>query len=266
MRRSSWTFPLAAAALCLTAPAGPAAASDQAFLKDRVKYGRTIRTRMPPQIILETLQKELGSMSPAWRTFWQNFIIEDDEGKDEFVLIARSVEKNWALATLSGDCPKPENYDQLQKDVAAGGTPVRLDVLVGVKKKRSWFRYVIQVYEPMYPFWKNPCYGWNLPPGTSADPFYKDNYAMAVYSKNMSEEISKLADSLKKWKPPKKVRKIPVMKGPGQVLIGGETNELLTDDELNLPVSEQEKILEKKVRKAEKSNKAYDVGGPREGE
>ena len=229
----------------------PAAYSfDEMLIKNRKPYGKSIRTRMPPQVLIEAIQKDLDNRSLEWFTFWKIFVVEDDRDKDEFVIIARSSEKQWALGVLKDDCPKPENFEDLKKQVNEGGTPVRIDLLVGVKKNRSFFRYVINFYEPMYQFWTNPCYVWNLPPGTAKDKFYNENYTMGVYANNLRKMAYDLLSHYSEWKPPKYVKRIPVIKGPGQELIGGEAEEFLTDEERKLPLWEQERILEK--RKAER--------------
>jgi hypothetical protein len=230
-----------------------ARASDETLIKDRRPFGKTIRTRMPPQILIDVLQNDFNNMSIEWSTFWQNFVIEDDENKDEFVIIARSVPKLWAFGVLKEDCAKPENFEDLKKSVEKGGTPVRMDVLVGIRKKRSFFRYVITVYEPMHLFGRNPCYVWNLPPGKSGDKFYRENYTMEAYSKNLKKQVYDLVSRYSDWRPPKKVKKIPAIKGPGQELIGGEAEEL-TDEEKKLPLKEQEKILKERRKSDSKSD------------
>lgn len=226
-------------------------ADTDVLIKDRKQFSKSIRTRMPPQIIIDAIQKDFQSHSPVWKTFWQTFVVEDDELKDEFVIIARSMEKPWAFGMLKEDCPKPVNYEDLKNQVETGGTPVRIDVLIGVKRKRSWFRYIINVYEPMYIYWKNPCYTWNLPPGKAKDDFYSKNYTMQVYAENLREKVYDLVKEYNNWKPSKQVKKIPAMKGSGKELIGGEAEEL-TDDEKKLSISEQEKIIEKRKKEKKK--------------
>lgn len=230
-----------------------AEASDT-MIKERIPYQKPIRVRIPPQLLIDALREEFQAKSPLWRTFWQNFVVEDDEVKDEFVIIARSVERNWAFGILREDCPKPYHYEQLRQQIEAGGTPVRLDVLVGIKRKRSFFRYVVQVYQPMYEYWKNPCYVWNLPPGMSQDSFYKENYTMKTYSDNLVKKVYDLVERYSKWRPPEQVTKIPAIRGRGEELIGGEAEDL-TDEEKQLPLFEQEKILEKRRREREKKEK-----------
>lgn len=222
-------------------------ADNKLFVKDRKKYKKSVRTRMPPQFIIENLQKSLNAKSSEWDTFWQSFVIEDEDGAKEFLFIARSVEKPWAFGLLSDDCIKPQNFAELDKQVFTGGTPVRMDIMIGIRKKRSFFRYVVKVYEPMYSYWDNPCYVWNLPPGKADDEFYNKNYNMKIYSENIKKEIYKLARKFRKWKPPKKVRRIPKMKGAGVELVGGEASGL-TDEERNLPIEDQEKILKKRSK------------------
>lgn len=235
--------------------AGPAGTEETDFLiKNRKPYGKTIRTRMPPQLIIENLQKELQANQPRLQTFWQNFVVENDEKNDEFVIVARSAEKLWAFGLLKPDCPKPQNYDELADKAKLSGTPVRLDAIIGVKKKRSWFRYVIQVYEPMYSHWQNPCYEWSLPADKNSDKFYKENYTLKVYSENLRKKIYDVVGNFSNWKPPKEVKKIPAMKGSGQDLMGGEADEL-TDEEKALPLDQQMKILERKRLEKEKGGK-----------
>lgn len=224
------------------------------LVQERKQFGKPIRTKMPPQLIIDTLQKQLDAVSPGWQTFWQNFVVEDDELKDEYLIIGRSVEKRWAFGVLDEDCPKPENFEQLKSEVRSGGTPVRMDLLIGIKKKRAWFRYVVNVYEPVYPYWKNPCYVWNLPPELSKDKFYNENYTMKVYSENLRKKVYLLVSELSGWKPPKQVEKIPAIKGSGKELIGGEAEEL-TDEEKALPLAKQEKILEKRRKERKKQKK-----------
>lgn len=226
------------------------ATMDQA-LKEREQFGKSIRTKMPPQLMIDAIQKELKLRSPGWKTSWQTFEVEDDDHKDEYVIIARAVEKPWLFSMVKDDCPKPANYELISDTKSLMGQ--RMDVLIGVKRKRSWFRYIVNVYHPMYPYWKNPCYMWSLPPGKANDPFYRENYTMKIYSDNLAKQVYALMEEMSSWKPPKDVKKIPVMKGKGVELIGGES-ELLTDEEKALPISEQQKILEKK-RKEEKKKK-----------
>lgn len=221
------------------------------LIKERIQYGKSIRTRMPPQIMIDTIQQEFKAMSVLWGTSWQTFVVEDDESKDEFVIIARSTEKRWAFNLLKEDCPKPDNYEDLKNEINAGGTPVRMDMLIGVKKKRSFFRYVVNVYQPMYEHWKNPCYEWDFPPGKAKDKFYKDNYTMRVYSKNLSAQVYDILKNFSAWKPPKTLKTIPAIKGKGQELIGGDADEL-TDQEKALPISVQKKILEQRRKAREK--------------
>lgn len=217
-------------------------AATDVLIKERKPYGKTVRTRMPPQIMIDYVQSEFRASGKKWQTDWQTFVVEDDPSKDEYLIIARSVPKLWAFGLVEKDCPKPENYEQLSNDTHSGGTPVRLDVLIGVKRQKSWFRHTVTVYEPMYLYWKNPCYQWTLPPGKRADSFYKDNYTMSVYADNMKEKVFPIIKDLENWSPPKKEKKIPAIKGPGQETIGGAT-EQLTSDELKLPLEEQDKIL-----------------------
>ncbi|OGR53676.1 MAG: hypothetical protein A3I11_03460 [Elusimicrobia bacterium RIFCSPLOWO2_02_FULL_39_32] len=222
-------------------------------IKERKQFGKSIRTRMPPQIIIDTVQKAFHARSPEWKTFWQTFVVEDDENKNEYVIVARSVEKPWAFSLNKGNCDKPENYEELMNQINSGGTPLRIDALIGVKKDRSWFRYTINIYEPMYSNWKNPCYLWNLPPGKGSDPFYNKNYNMQVYSQNLKKDIVELVKSFENWKPPKKPKKIPAIKGSGQEIIGGEAD-LLTDEERKLSIEEQEKILKNRVKEQKKKH------------
>lgn len=217
--------------------------------KERRPYQKTIRTRMPPSLFQEWIQKEFKGASTAWQTDWQTFVVEDDPKTDEYLVIARSQNRKWAFGAERQDCEKPEGLDEYKNDVAQGGTPIHLDVIVGIKKNRSFFRYQVQVYEGMYPLWKNPCYVWNLPPGSVKDPFYGKNYNMAVYSRNLTNQVYELVNHISEWRPPKKEKKIPVMKGPGQEIIGGAA-ELLTDEEKKLSTEEQEKIL--KMRRKER--------------
>lgn len=224
------------------------------LIKERKAYGKVIRTRMPPQIMIETIQKEFNIMSVDWKTTWQTFVIEDDEDKDEYVIIARSYPKKWAFGLTNKDCPKPENYDQLISDIGQGGTPVRMDMMVGVRKTRSFFRYVVTVYEPLYDHWKNPCYEWNLAPGKSSDPFYKENFNTREYAKNLQKLVYETVSKYDGWKSPAKLMKIPAMKGAGQELMGVEA-ETLTDDEKKLPIDEQEKLLEKRRKQTEKKKR-----------
>lgn len=227
----------------------PCSFAAESLIKDRISYGKVIRTRMPPQLMIEQIQKRFEEVSPRWMTFWQTFVIEDDPSKDEYVVIARSVEKPWAIALLKPECSKPENYEKLLKDIESGGTPVRMNVLIGIKRTRSWFRYTVTVYEPMYSYWKDDlCYEWNLPPEKSKDKFYGKNYTMRVYAKNLKKQVYELISIFGGWKSPKKLMKIPAMKGPGQELIGEGIDEMLTDKEKKLSVEEQEKIYEKRSK------------------
>lgn len=212
-------------------------------VKERKPYGKSIRTRMPPQIVIETLQQQFKRIGPEIKTEWNNFVVEDEAIGDEFLIIARTRERKWAFAMLLENCPKPQDYEILNAQVSQGGTPVRLDVLIGVKRKRSWFRYVVNFYEPMFQYWTNPCYVWNLPPGSAADPFYGKNYRADIYSKNLIRQVyDHMQDYLSNWKPPKKTKRIAQMKGPGQELVG-EAAESLTEEERALPIDQQEKIL-----------------------
>lgn len=224
-------------------------------IKDRKPFSKTIRTRMPPQIVIEQIQAQFNAMSTGWGTSWQNFVIEDDPASDEFVIIARSVEKPWAFSLSKKDCPQPENYNQITQQITSGGTPVQINIPIGVKKNRSWFRYTVTVYDPMYLYWKNPCYIWNLPPGKAGDKFYNKNYNMEVYAKNLREQVYDVVKNFSEWKPPKKITKIAAMKGAGQELIGGNSDELLTEEEKKLPIAEQEKILERKQKESTKQKK-----------
>ena len=231
-------------------------AATDLLIKERKQFGKTIRTKMPPQLMIDTLQKEFQAASPKWQTFWQTFVVEDDPSKDEFVIIARSVEKKWAFSLEKKDCPKPENYDQLIQEINTGGTPVRMDVLVGIKRQKSWFRYNVNVYEPMYEQWKNPCVLWSLPPGGLAkDKFYKDNYTTKVYAENLKNNVYDLVKVFADWKPPRNLKKIPAIRGSGQELIGGGSEDLLTDEEKKLPIKKQEKLLKKRIKERDKELK-----------
>src|SRR4051812_17932381 len=75
------------------------------LIKERIPYGKTIRTRMPPQLVIENVQKVFNANSPKWKTFWQNFVVEEDPVKNEFIIIGRSVEKKWAFGMIKEDCP-----------------------------------------------------------------------------------------------------------------------------------------------------------------
>lgn len=229
-------------------------AATDVTIKERKQFGKVIRTRMPPQIMIERIQQEFQSMSPYWKTFWNNFVVEDDDLKDEYVIIARSHEKEWSFRVLKEDCPKPENYDQLKSETEGAGSPVRMDALIGIKRTKSFFRYVITIYEPIYPYWTNSCFAWYLPPGTAKDPFYKTNYNMKVYSENMSKKIYDLVSRYGGWKSPKNLMKLPAMKGPGEELIGGGS-ETLTDAERALPLKEREKLSKKRMKEIEKEDK-----------
>ncbi len=227
-------------------------------LKERKAYKKVIRTRMPPSMFQDWVQNEFKTASKRWETNWQTFVVDDqnDRNSDEYFLIARSQDKPWAFGVEKQDCEKPENFETLKSQVMEGGSPVHLDCVVGIKKNKSFFRYQVTVYEPMYPFWKSPCYIWNLPAGSLKDPFYAKNYNMSKYSKNMADNIyALLSESLSEWKPPKQTKKIPQMKGPGQELIGGESD-TLTDEERKLPIQEQEKILKKRQLELEKAKKS----------
>ncbi len=224
------------------------------LIKERKPYGKVIRTRMPPQVMIDAIQKEFNVNSTRWKTTWQTFVVEDDEDKDEFVIIARSHPRQWAFGLTNKDCPKPENYDQLINDIKQGGTPVRMDMIVGVKRTRSFFRYIVTVYEPMFDYWKNPCFEWNLSPGKSKDPFYKENFSAKEYARNLEKLVYETVDDYGGWKSPAKLMKIPAMRGAGQELMGAEA-ETLSDDERKLPIEQQEKILEKRRKQAEKDAK-----------
>ena len=129
------------------------------FIKERVPYKKSVRVRMPPQIMIDTIQKELQSRSPKWRTFWNNFVVEEDIDNDEFLIIARSEPKKWAFTSLNTKCIMPYEFPQYKSEFESqGGSQVRMDVLIGIKRKRSWFRYEVNVYEPMYDYWKNDCF------------------------------------------------------------------------------------------------------------
>lgn len=233
-------------------------------VKQRKPVKKVIRTRMPPSMFQEWVQNEFKAWSGPWQTSWQTFVV-DDQDPDEYLVIARSQNRPWAFGEERKDCEKPENYEQLKSEVQAGGSPLHVDVVLGIKKKRSFFRYPVTVYEPMYPFWKSPCYVWNLPPGSLKDPFYSKNYNLAVYSDNLQENVYELVSDLSNWRPPKKVKRIFEMKGRGQELVGGEA-ELLTDEEKKLPVEEQEKILKKRQKEQEKEDKKAKKKGAKEAE
>ncbi len=222
-------------------------ASTDMLIKERRQHGKPIRTRMPPQIFIETIQKQFNANSPEWKTFWQNFTVEDDDVKDEFVIVARSYPKKWAFSLLNPNCPKPEDYDQFVNDIARGGTQVRMDALVGIRRSRSFFRYTVTVYEPLFDLWKNPCYEWSLAPGTANDAFYKDNNTTKVYADNLSKQTYEAVSAFDGWKSPKKLMKIPAIRGAGQELIGAEADSL-TDDEKKLSIEEQEKLLKKRKK------------------
>lgn len=224
-------------------------------LKERRAYKKVIRTRMPPSMFQEWVQNEFKAASGLWKTDWQTFVVDDqDPNSDEYFIIARTKDRPWAFGIEKNDCEKPENFETLKAEVDQNGTPVHMDCVLSIKKNKSFFRYQVTVYEPMYPFWKNPCYVWNLKPGTVKDEFYSKNYNMSVYARNLQDEIYELTSGLAEWRPPKKVKKISVMKGQGQELIGGESDQL-TDEERKLPIQEQEKILKKKKKEQENAEK-----------
>lgn len=231
----------------------PAYAYRDVSVKERVPYKKVIRTRMPPSMFQDWVQKEFNASEDRWQTGWQTFVV-DDENQDEYLVIARSKDRPWAFGVERNDCEKPDNIETLVSQVKEGGTPVHLDCILSIKKNRSFFRYQVTVYEPMYPYWKNPCYVWNLPPGTAKDEFYNKNYNTAAYSKNLREQIYELAQNLSEWRPPRKAKKIAAMKGPGQELIGGG-DEILTDEEKKLPIAEQQKILESRRKEQGKEQK-----------
>ena len=218
-------------------------------IKERRPFKKVIRTRMPPALFQEWIQKEFKNWESKWQTSWQTFVV-DDQADDQYFVIARTADRPWAFGVERQDCEKPDNFEDLIAQVQRGGTPVHLDCIVSIKKERSFFRYQVTVYEPMYPFWKNPCYAWSLPPGTSRDPFYSVNYNMSAYAQNLRERVYTLVGRASGWRPPKKAKKIAAMKGPGQELIGGEA-ELLTDEEKKLSIEEQEKE-EKQKKKGKK--------------
>ncbi len=227
---------------------GSAGALQDVRTKDRRPFKRVIRTRMPPSVFHNWIQDELKGAAPELLTGWQTFVVEDEPDADEYLVIARSQDKKWAFGIEKTDCEKPENYETLIAQVKDGGSPVHVDMIIGIKKNRSFFRYQVNVYEPMYPFWKNPCYVWNLPPGSSKDLFYGKNFNMAVYSARLRDQVYDMVSSdATSWRPPKKMKKIPAIKGPGQELIGGDA-ELLTDEEKKLSVKEQERILKQKKK------------------
>ncbi len=224
-------------------------------IKERKPFGKSIRTRMPPQVFIDSLQDIFKQLGMEANTDWNNFVVEDDSIKDEYVIIARTKERKWAFALLKEDCPKPAEYDVYKAQVNEGGTPVRLDVLIGVKRKRSWFRYVVNFYEPMFQHWSNPCYAWNLPPGTATDAFYGKNYRADIYAKNLSQQVYDfMQDYLTKWRPPKKTKRIPLMKGSGQELYG-EAAETLTEQERTLPLDQQEKLLNSRRKDRDEQEK-----------
>src|SRR5262245_20740410 len=72
------------------------------LVKERIPYGTPIRTRMLPQQVIDAVQMEFNAQSPKWKTFWQNFVAEDlesaEESRNEYMIIARSVERNCAFA------------------------------------------------------------------------------------------------------------------------------------------------------------------------
>ncbi|OGR87294.1 MAG: hypothetical protein A3A86_08495 [Elusimicrobia bacterium RIFCSPLOWO2_01_FULL_60_11] len=222
----------------------PAYAFHDVDVKQRVPYKKVIRTRMPPSMFQDWVQKEFNASESRWQTGWQTFVVED-QGEDEYLVIARSKDRPWAFGVERADCEKPGNFEALVSQVKSGGTPVHMDVVLSIKKNRSFFRYPVTVYEPMYPFWQNPCYVWNLPPGTSKDEFYGSNYNMSVYSRKLRDQVYELAQDLSGWRPPRKTKAIPAMKGPGKELIGSDVD-LLTDEEKKLPKKEQEMLMEKR--------------------
>ncbi len=219
------------------------------FIKERVPYKKSVRVRMPPQIMIDTIQKELQSRSPKWRTFWNNFVVEEDIDNDEFLIIARSEPKKWAFTSLNTKCIMPYEFPQYKSEFESqGGSQVRMDVLIGIKRKRSWFRYEVNVYEPMYDYWKNDCFSWILPPGTGQDPFYSQNYNMKKYAETLRNDVYQMIEDMRKWAPPKLVKQIPIMKGSGIELIGGGSDDL-TDEQRKLSIAEQNAILKKKEPK-----------------
>ena len=242
--------------LAFTSFPGNAYAFHDVQTKARRPYQKAIRTRMPPSVFHEWVQKEFNAVGPEWQTAWQTFVVEDEPDADEYLVIIRSQDKKWAFGVEKEDCEKPENFEDLKAQVKEGGTPIHVDCIVGIKKRRSFFRYQINVFEPMYPFWKSPCYVWSLPPGSREDPFYSKNYNMAVYAGHLKEKIYELVSTdASQWRPPKKVKKIPAIKGPGQELIGGDS-EILTDEEKKLSITEQEKILKQRKKEQEKEERA----------
>ena len=240
-RPFSKTFLFLLAALAL-APIGAQAATD-INIKDRIVLEKPIRTKMPPQLVIDHLRKRFQANSKLWGTSWINFVVEDDPIKDEFVIIARAVPRRWIFSLIKPDCPKPLDYDRFMQEAKGEATPVDFAAMVGVKRKRSWFRYVVTVYQPMYEGWKNPCIAWSLPAGgAQKDAFFKENYNTKIYAKNMGAKIYKEMSFLNAWKAPAKGQKIPLMKGSGEeILIEG--SEELTDEERQLPLAEQEKLI-----------------------
>lgn len=230
------------------------AVGEAVLIKNRVPYKKPIRMRMPPQVLIDTIQRELQLVAPSWRTFWNNFVVEDDMESDEYIIIARAVDKKWTFTLKKETCVQPPNYANFERDIKEnGGTDVNFNVLIGIQKKRSWFRYVVQVYEPMFPYKDDTCYLWSLPPGMAQDPFYSQNYRMDIYSKNMAENVYQLLDYMKKWTPPAKGMVVPKMKGAGEELISSEADELLSEKELDLPIEEQRTLIEKRLNNRNKS-------------
>jgi len=43
---------------------------------------------MPAADLIDTIQKTCQGAKPKMKTFFQTFVVEDDEAKDEFVIIA----------------------------------------------------------------------------------------------------------------------------------------------------------------------------------
>ena len=94
----------------------PAYALRDVDVKQRVPYKKVIRTRMPPSMFQEWVQKEFNASQGMWQTQWQTFVV-DDQNEDEYFVIARTKDRRWALGVERNDCEKPENFDALLDQV-----------------------------------------------------------------------------------------------------------------------------------------------------
>jgi len=112
------------------------------------------------------------------------------------------------------------------------------------QKKKSFFQVRGERLRAHFPVLEKPLLPMEpaRPTVKSTDPFYKEKLLHGRLRQNLKTQLLELVKPYGDWKPPKKPKLIPAMKGSGHELIGGESREPHRRGK-KLPLKEQEKLL-----------------------